>query len=165
MQLAAFRSSGGTPNPTPTPAPTPATPAYVQGNYAVPQTPQTAVMLPFSAVQSAGDLSVVIVGWNNSSSQVSSMTDSYGNIYQVAVGPMVTGALSQCIYYAKNIKAAPAGANVVTVTFSAAAPWPDIRILEYSGIDQANPVDAITGATGTSATSNSGVLTTANPPQ
>jgi hypothetical protein len=67
------------------------------------------------------------VGWNDSSAQVSSVKDSKSNAYQLAVGPMTTGTLSQSIYYAKNISAATAGANSVTVTFSSAANFPDIR--------------------------------------
>jgi hypothetical protein len=138
------------------------TPNYVQGNYAVPRTPQTDVTLPYTAAQTAGNLNVVIVGWNDSSAQVSSLTDSNGNVYQLAVGPMVTGALSQAIYYAKNISAAAAATNSVTVTFNTAANYPDIRILEYSGIDPGNPVDTVVGAAGNSATSSSGVVTTTN---
>ena len=77
------------------------------------------------------------------------------------MGPtLLTGSLSQSIYYAKNIKAAAAGANVVTVKFTSAANYPDIRILEYSGIDPANPLDVATGRTGTSATSSTAALTT-----
>ena len=60
---------------------------------------------------------MVVVGWNGSTSQVSSVTDSKGNVYQLAVGPTVlTGppAFSQSIYYSKNILPAAAGANVVT---------------------------------------------------
>ncbi len=68
--------------------------------------------------------------------------------------------LTQSIYYAKNIAAAAAGANSVTVTFSGAASAPDVRIAEYQGIDPANPFDRAIGATGTSTTSDSGALTT-----
>ena len=74
------------------------TPNYAQGNYATPQTPQANVTVPYKAAQTAGDLNVVIVGWNDATAQVSSLTDSKGNIYQLAVGPTVlTGsdALSQ----------------------------------------------------------------------
>ena len=138
------------------------TPEYVQGNYAVPQTPETAVTVPYTAAQTAGNLNVVIVGWNDSTTHVSSVTDSNGNVYQLAVGPMVTGTLSQAIYYAKNISAAAAATNAVTVTFNAAANYPDIRILEYSGIDPVNPVDTVVGAIGNSATSSSGAVTTTN---
>ena len=49
--------------------------------------------------------------------------------------------MTAAIYYAPNIAAATAGANTVTVTFSAAVPFPDARIAEYSGISTSNPVD------------------------
>ena len=122
-----------------------AAPAYVQGNNAVPQTPQTTVTLPYTSAQKAGDLNAVVVGWNETTAKVSSLTDTAGNTYTLAVGPtLLSGALSQSIYYAKNIKAAAAGANVVTVKFTSAANYPDIRILEYSGIDPASPLDGAT---------------------
>jgi hypothetical protein len=70
--------------------------------------------------------------------------------------------LSQSIYYAKNIAAATAGVNVVNVTFTSAASYADIRILEYSGIDPVNPLDGTVGATGNSATSNNSNLTTSS---
>ena len=80
-----------------------------------------------------------------------------------AVGPTVlSGQLSQAIYYAKNIQAAAANTNTVTVQFSGAAIYADIRILEYSGLDASNPVDVAAAATGTTATSSSGAATTTN---
>jgi hypothetical protein len=149
--------------PTPTPTPTTAAITYIQGNSAVPQTPQATVAVTYTAPQSGGDLNVVIVGWNDTSAQVNSVSDSNGNSYQLAVGPTVeTGLLSQAIYYAQNINAAAPGANVVTVTFNAPANYPDIRILEYSGIDLIDPVDGSVGAAGNTATSGTGALTTAN---
>ena len=39
---------------------------------------------------------------------------------------------------------------------------PDIRILEYSGVDRVSPVDAVAGTTGSSATSSSGAVATTN---
>jgi hypothetical protein len=158
-----------TPTPTPTPGPTPGqvttTPSYVQGNYSAPQSPMNAVTVPFRAAQGAGNLNIVVAGWNNSNSQVTSLTDRSGNLYQLAVGPTVlTGSspLSQAIYYAKNISAAGAGSNVVTLTFSPAVTAPDIRILEYSGIDPVNPLDVVAAGTGKSASSSSGAVTTTN---
>jgi hypothetical protein len=100
------------------------------------------VTVQYQAAQIAGDLNVVIVGWSDSNARVNSLTDSNGNLYQLAVGPtVVPGALSQAVYYAVGIKAANAGANVVTASFTAPAQFPDVRILEYSGIDAVNPVD------------------------
>ncbi len=137
--------------------------SYVQGNYTTPQTPQTTVNVTFTTAQVAGDLNVVVVGWNDSTATVSSVRDSKGNVYTRAVGPtVVSGFLSQSIYYAKNIASATAGSNIVTVTFSAAAVYPDIRILEYSGADPNNPVDVTAANSGSSTSSSSGSATTTN---
>jgi len=82
----------------------------------------------YTAAQLAGDLNVVVGGWNDSTATVSSVVDSEGDAYIRAVGPtVVAGALSQSIYYANDIVAAAAGTNTVTVTFSTAAVYPDIR--------------------------------------
>jgi uncharacterized membrane protein len=137
--------------------------SFVQGNFATPQTPQTSVAVKFNSAQNAGDLNVVVVGWNDSTATVSRVADSKGNTYTRAVGPTVqTGYATQSIYYAKNIAAAGAGANTVTVTFSTGAASPDIRILEYSGADPNNPVDVTAASSGTSTASNSGSATTTN---
>ena len=50
----------------------------------------------------------------------------------------------------------------MTVKFSAAAAYPDIRILEYSGADPSNPVDVTAAGSGNSTSSNSGSATTTN---
>jgi Domain of unknown function (DUF1929)/Bacterial Ig domain/Glyoxal oxidase N-terminus len=108
----------------------------------VPQPPQLTVSVQYQSTQTAGDLNVVIVGWVGSSAQVGSVSDKNGNSYQLAVGPtVVPNVMSQAIYYAKNIKGDTSGTNIVTATFTSAAPSPDIRILEYSGVDTVNPVD------------------------
>ncbi len=88
------------------------------------------------------------------------MTDSAGNVYQLAA-PLTRGSgLSQAIYYAKNINAAAAGSNVVTVQFSGAANFPDVRVAEYSGLDPVSPLDTSASASGSGATASSGNLTT-----
>ena len=137
------------------------TPTYRQGNFGVPPGTQTTVSVPYTAAQSAGNLNVVIVGWSDATARVSTVADTRGHGYSLAVGPTVlAGARSQAIYYARNISASAAGTNVVTVTFTVAARTPDIRILEYSGIDTSNPVDGTAAGTGTSATSSTPALTT-----
>jgi hypothetical protein len=121
------------------------------------------VNVTFTAAQVAGDLNVIAVGWNDSTAAVGTVTDTKGNTYTRAVGPtIVSGALSQSIYYARNIATAAAGANTVIVTFSTAAAYPDIRILEYSGADPTNPVDVTVANTGNSTSSGSGSATTTN---
>ena len=138
--------------------------AFVQVAYSVPSTAQSTVTVALSKAQAAGDTNVVAIGWSNSTSLVSSVTDTKGNTYNVAEGPTVqSGVQSQIIYVAKSIAAAAAGANTVTVKFSAAVPYPDVRVLEYSGLDPVSPVDVVAGATGASATSSSGSVTTTSP--
>src|SRR5262249_22532535 len=137
--------------------------AFVQVNYAVPLSAST-VSVPITGASSAGDLNVVVVGWNDVTSSVQSVTDSKGNVYTLAVGPTVlAGATTQSIYYAKNIAAAVAGGDTVNVAFNGAANFPDVRVAEYSGIDTVNPFDGAVGASGTTATSDSGPLATTNP--
>ncbi len=108
-------------------------------------------------------MNVVVVGWNDSTATVSSVTDTSGNSYALAVGPTVqAGVATHSIYYAKNIAAAAANANTVTVTFGTAAAFPDVRIVEYSGVDPLTPVDVTAAAIGTTGTSDSGAVTTNN---
>src|SRR4029077_21143918 len=96
----------------------------------------------YTASQTAGDLNVVIVGWADTVATVTSVTDSVGNAYQLAVGPTkYSTTLTQSIYYAKNIGAAAANGNVVTVKFSGAAPFPDVRLFEYSASRPISPVE------------------------
>jgi len=74
--------------------------AFVQTNNATPQSPVSSVSVPFTGAQSAGNLSVVVVGWNDTTARVVSVTDTKGNAYQLAVGPTtVAGALTQSIHY------------------------------------------------------------------
>jgi hypothetical protein len=85
---------------------------------------QKVVQVPY-APQTAGDLNLVVVGWNDISSTIASVTDTAGNTYVLAAGtvstPLPTGnnanpaGVSQAIYYAKNIVG---GANTVIVTFN-----------------------------------------------
>jgi galactose oxidase-like protein len=148
-----------TPPPPPPPPPTSSTLGFVQGNFSTPQSPQTSVSVTFPAAQAVGDLNVVIVGWNDITTSVSSVTDSSGNVYTLAVGPTRNGgSLSQAMYIAPNILGG--GANAVTVSFNGAAAYPDIRILEYSGVDPTSPLNATSASTGSSVTSGSGTLTT-----
>jgi hypothetical protein len=83
--------------------------------------------------------------------------DSQGNSYALAVGPTTGAGLRQSIYYATGIKA---GSNTVTVRFNQAARYVDIRVLEYSGVDPANPVDVTAGAAGSGTSASSGTATT-----
>ena len=128
--------------------------AFGQVAAATPQSSTATVSVTFPRAQSAGDLNIVVVGWNDTTSSVQLVKDSAGNPYNLAVGPTSGTALQQSIYYAANIVG---GSNTVTVTFNQAAAFPDVRILEYRGV---TTLDAIAGASGNSTAANSGPATT-----
>ena len=154
MQLVAFTATGPSPTPTPVPTPPPTSSVnFIQGASADPQGGFASITVPFTAAQTPGDLDVVIVGWNGTPA-VSGVGDTAGDAYALAVGPTtVPGHNSQSIYYAPNIKG---GANSITVNFTGSASFPDIRILEYSGIAAVNPVDVVAVSSST-VTANSGL--------
>lgn len=131
--------------------------SFVQVNSATPQSATSSVTVPLNAAQSAGDLNVVVVGWNDTTATIQSVTDNLGNQYLLAAGPVKGTGLTQSIYYAQNILG---GSNSVMVTFSKAATFPDVRVLEYSGAETANSVDVVASASGNSASANSGSATT-----
>ena len=57
--------------------------SYVQGNYSDPQSSQTSVTARFNSAQSAGDLNVVVIGWKDTTAQISQVADSKGNTYSL----------------------------------------------------------------------------------
>lgn len=139
-----------------------APPAFVQANAATPQTNQTQVSAAYTAAQVAGNTNIIVIGWNNVTSNILSVTDTNGNVYQLAA-PVVRGSgPSQAIYYASNIKTATAGANTVTVTFNTATPFVDLRVAEYSGLNPVSPIDAVASASGTNAAAATAAFTTTN---
>jgi chitodextrinase len=134
---------------------------FVQQAYATPHPSAATITVAFAAAQSAGDLNVVIIGWHDSTSTVQAVTDTKGNNYVPAVGPTVSsGNATQRIYYARSIAAAAAGANTLTVVMNAAPKSPDLRVVEYSGLDPNNPFDVGIGASGSSTAISSGTVTT-----
>src|SRR5258708_7009246 len=60
---------------------------YVQGNFAFGSGFLTSVTTTYTSAQSAGNLNVVVVGWNDINSHAISVTDSRGHTYVAAVGP------------------------------------------------------------------------------
>jgi len=128
--------------------------AFAQVAAATPQSSQTTVSAAYSAAQTAGDLNIVVVGWNDTTSSVTLVQDSQGNAYALALGPTRGTGLSQSIYYAPNIKG---GSNSVTVTFNQAAAAVDLRVLEYKGV---TTLDVKVGASGSGNSASSGSATT-----
>jgi PKD repeat protein len=60
--------------------------AFVQVKSATPQTAQSTVATAFPQAQTAGDLNAVVIGWNESAGNITSVSDSAGNVYQVGAG-------------------------------------------------------------------------------
>ncbi|HSX16948.1 MAG TPA: hypothetical protein VLH86_02500 [Patescibacteria group bacterium] len=137
----------------------PTTPAFVQVVAATPQSSPTSVAATYAA-QTAGNTNVVAIGWDSTTTTISSVVDTAGNTYQMAAPTTRGTGNSQAMYYAKNITG---GTPTVTVTFSAASSFPDLRIMEYSGLDAANPLDTSVSWTGINNPSDSGTLNTNYP--
>jgi hypothetical protein len=127
---------------------------FVRVASATPQTRTATVTVAYPGTQTAGNLNVIAIGWNDTTSTVLSVTDNRTNVYKLAIGPTRGASYSQSLYYASPIKG---GATTVTVTFSTAVPFPDVRALEYTGF---NTLDQTAGATGTTYPANSGTVTT-----
>jgi hypothetical protein len=116
--------------------------------------------LSFPLNNTGGNLILACADWGNSLTVTVSMSDSQGNNYASAVGPINDATIptrAQC-FYAKNIKAGP---NSVTLTPSASAGnYIDFIILEYAGLDQTNPLDAISSGIGNATPADSGSAAT-----
>ena len=135
---------------------------YIQRGSTGSATPSATLSTTMPGVQTAGNLNVVIVGWSDTTSTISSVTDSEGNTYTLAL-PAVNGTgISQSIYYAKSIVGDTGSPNQITVTFNQAAAAPDLRVLEYSGLDITSPLDTATGTFGAGTLAATGACTTTN---
>ncbi len=119
---------------------------------------------PMANPQTKGNLNVVLIGWSDTSSQVSSVTDANGNTYVQALPVIQGSSLSQVVYYAKNI-AGDSGScaptcNVITVKFNQSTASPDVRVVEYSGLDINAPLDQAVGNAGNGSLADTGACLT-----
>jgi hypothetical protein len=130
---------------------------FVQVAAATPVSKPLTLTVTYPLAQTQGNMNIVVVGWHDATATLKSVTDSLGNTYKLAVGPTTGQKLRQKIYYAPNIVA---GTNTVTITFNVAATNPDVRILEYSGLDPVSPFDVAAGADSNSLLANSGSVST-----
>lgn len=116
----------------------------------------SAPTLAFPLANAAGNLIVAYIAAQGSSSiTIDAPTDSVGNSYLSAAGPIRGAVCAGQLWYAQNI-----GGATNTITFhlgaaSTGAQWAG----EYSGIATASALEGSTGATGDSASPNAGTLT------
>ena len=138
-------------------------PAFVQVKAAVPQTNQSSVPVTYTNAQTAGNTNVVAIGWNNTTSNITSVTDSAGNSYQLAV-PTARGSWRQPSDLLRPEHQGSCGRNQHRDSdLQHRHAYVDIRALEYSGLDPVNPFDVGTSAAGTGTSANSGTVTTTAP--
>lgn len=113
--------------------------------------------LAFKNKTVAGNLILVAIDFMKSV-PLSSLSDSQGNTWtQVGTQLNSPNGIGSRIYYANNIKG---GSDTVTVTLSGTSTYLEMYLTEYAGLNQANPIDAQTGTTGTGGTVSSGNITT-----
>jgi|GEM_PF-584347 len=139
----------------PLPPPPPPEPRFVQQSSATPQSAQAQVSVAFSDPQNAANANIIAIGWNDTNASIANVGDTSGNTYQTAAPTFRGQGLSQAIYCASNIKP---GTNTVSVQFDVPAAYVDVRAAEYSGLLPSNSLDAISSATGDSATAASGPI-------
>jgi len=137
-------------------------PAFVQaaGSTAIAGNTAT-ITLP--GTSTAGNLIVVSFTnyWNNALT-VSSVTDSKGNTYSLAIGPTdwnPTQNSRAWTYYAPNINGGGSPITI-TITFASNPTTIDTYAAEYSGIATSSPVDQTSAQTGSGVVMNSGSKTT-----
>jgi hypothetical protein len=99
--------------------------------------------------QNAGDFLLVGVNYVDCT-PVQKIADSVGNAYERIVGADSMGDAGTLeTWSAKNIAAAVAAANTVTVTFGGLCQRTNAKIVEYAGVDPVTPVDTTTSMHGT----------------
>jgi hypothetical protein len=115
--------------------------------------------LDYPQNQVAGDLDLITVNWANTAVSVGSVTDDAGNSYTLVTPTVVESNETLALYYATNIRA---GSNKVMVTFDGGKGGaPELKVAEYSGIDNAQPIDVVsTNSAPGGTTADSGPLTT-----
>jgi murein DD-endopeptidase MepM/ murein hydrolase activator NlpD len=128
-----------------------ATPAEVQ---AASNTSGTSLSIAkaFTSNNTAGNLIVAMVSWDNANTNSMTCSDSQGNYYTTALlSKDTTNQDDIAICYAADIKG---GANTVTATFGANSNILVLAVHEYSGVATTNPLDVSNSniANGTSGT-------------
>jgi hypothetical protein len=121
----------------------------------------SATTATFPGPSNPGDLIVVSSYWSSQAVSVTSVTDTKGNTYNLAIGPTNWGGASYrgATYYASNI-AGGGAATTITITYSGAQGGTITFAAEYSGVATFNPLDQVSAQTGTGTVLNSGTVAT-----
>jgi beta-lactam-binding protein with PASTA domain len=136
--------------------------AYVQSSSQSGAASRNSSTASFTAAQHAGNLNVVFIGWQGTVGNLLSVVDSVGNTYTRINAVAYGTSEAQVAYYARDIVGAAAGKNTVTATFNMKVGNPDLRMVEYGGLDPTRPLDAAGGQASTAALTSSGAVATTN---
>ncbi len=117
------------------------------------ETTVSSISSNFPSNNAAGNL-LIVTGTAARPSSNLTISDTAGNSYSLAVGPITDPAQSVTAYiwYAKNCKGGP---NTVTLTPSTPGAL-EIHVSEYSGLDSFSPLDQTSFASGTGLAVSSG---------
>jgi PKD repeat protein len=141
---------------TPTATPTPVPLAYVQGTSV--QRTGTTAQITFPSATTTGHFIVVSFVTEPTTLSVSSVADTTGNSYSLAIGGTTVETWGKLYtYYASNING---GSTTITVSYSGSATYNILFAAEYAGVKAASPLDKTSAANGNSAALASGSQTT-----
>ena len=110
--------------------------------------------------QAAGNLNAVVVGWNDATANITSVTDSAGNIYQLAAPDHARHRPQPGRLLRQEHRRRRGRQHRHRHLRQGRAVYADVRIAEYSGLDRTNPLDVTASAAGTTSAANSGTATT-----
>jgi hypothetical protein len=111
----------------------------------------------FTSNNTAGNF-LIVTGSAARPASTLSVSDTLGNSYSTAFGP-VTDTTQNVTIYVWYVPICKGGANTVTITPSGTAAL-EIHVSEWSGLASTSPVDQTASATGTGTSVSSGVKTT-----
>jgi hypothetical protein len=112
--------------------------------------------LAFTSNNVAGDF-LIVTGTAARPASTITVSDSLGNTYLTAFGP-VTDTAQDVTMYVWYVPVCKGGANTVTITPSGTAAL-EIHVSEWSGLATTSPVDKTASATGTGTAVSSGAVT------
>ena len=134
-------------------------PAFVQGG-ANSRGNVNSISAAFPSSVGTGHLLVAAVGYagNNIDSVALTVTDSLGNSWVSAVGPVRrdTHGAAQIFY----VKSSLGGADTVTVTSNSGSADLELYVHEYNGTDTSAPLDVTASGQGSSTTPSTSAVTT-----
>ncbi|MBK7842833.1 MAG: hypothetical protein IPJ71_03925 [Bdellovibrionales bacterium] len=117
----------------------------------------------FTSSTNQSNLLICWLSYNSATESVSSISDTHGNTYAKAAGPLTgTGSIAgyrQEIWYAANINGG-SGLDVTATLSSTFNASKDISCHEYSGAATSSPIDQVVETTGSGANATTANMTT-----